>query len=108
MRAGKLRQRVTLLKPVVTGQDDYGEEEVEYQAQRTVWAQVEPLEGREFMEARLQTQELSHRIRMRYQPDISLHPSWRIQHDGRTFLIESVANRMERDREWVVMCRENV
>ena len=107
VRAGKLRQRVTLQSPTAT-QNSYGEEVITWTDERTVYASIEPLQGREYMEARLQTQEISHRIRMRYQPDKALHPSWRVKYGSRTFLIESVANRMERDREWVVMARENV
>lgn len=107
VRAGKLRNRVTLQSPVET-QNDYGEAIVTWQDERTVYASIEPLQGREYLEARLQTQEISHRVRMRYQPDKALHPSWRIKYGSRVFLIESVANTMERDREWVLMVRENV
>lgn len=107
MRAGLLRHRVTLQSPSAT-QNEYGEEVITWTDERTVYASIEPLRGREYLEARAQTQELSHRIRMRYQPDKSLHPSWRISYGSRTFLIESVRNVMESDREWIVMVRENV
>ena len=107
MRAGKLRHRVTLQSPSAV-QNSYGEEVITWADERTVYASIEPIDGREYLEARAHTQDISHRIRLRYQPDKSLHPSWRIKEGSRIFLIESVINRMERDREWVVMARENV
>lgn len=107
MRAGKLRHRITLQSPAVT-RDEFGAEVQTWADERTVWAQVEPLSGREYLEARATTQEITHRIRTRYQPDKALHPTWRVKWGARVFLIESVQNRMERGEEWIVMARENL
>jgi SPP1 family predicted phage head-tail adaptor len=107
MRAGKLRHRLTLQSPTVT-RDSYGAETIAWTDERTVWGSVEPLEGREYLEARATTQTITHQIRIRYQKGKTVHPSWRVSYDSRTFVIESVMNRMERDMETIIMARENV
>lgn len=107
MRAGQLRKRVAIQSYTAT-QDAYGAETKTWTTQRTVWAGVEPLTGREYLEARATTQTVTHRFRMRRQPDFDVTPTMRLSYDGRTFDIESVLNIGERDREIVVMAVENV
>lgn len=87
-------------------QDDYGEEEITWTDWATVWAAVEPLRGREFMEAKQVQAEVTHRMRMRYRDGIS--PEKRVSFDGRTFDILAVIHVAEREREVQLMCREIV
>lgn len=107
MRAGNLRHRLALQSYTAT-QDAYGAETKTWATQRTVWGSVEPLTGREYLEARATTQTVTHRIRVRCQPDLTVTPTWRVSWDGRTFDIESVLNTGERDKETVLMVVENV
>jgi len=107
MRAGMLRHRLALQSYTAT-QNEFGEEVKAWATQRTVWGSVEPLTGREYLEARATTQTVTHRIRIRHQPDLTVTPTWRVSWDGRTFDVESVLNTGERDKELVLMAVENV
>lgn len=105
MRSGELRHRVTIQHKVAT-QNAYGEEIIDWQTWKTAWAAVEPLTGREFMDAERAGAEVTHRIRIRQRD--GLLPSMRVSWDSRLFDIESVLNLEERDREMQLMCREVV
>lgn len=105
MRAGTLRHRVRIQQLVQTG-DGMGGIMETWQDVAVVWAAVEPLQGRELFEAQQVRAELSHRVRLRYRPDIA--PKMRLIHKGRVFHIESVINRDERNRELVLLCAEEV
>lgn len=107
MRSGPLRERITLQSPTVA-RDSYGAETITWTNERTVYASVEPIKGDEYMEARAFTQTITHRFRIRHQPDKSITPTWRISYDSRTFDIESVINAWERDRTIIIMAVENV
>ena len=82
MRAGKLRQRVTIQDKSVS-QNTYGEEVITYVDWATVWAAVEPLRGREFLEGRQITAEVSTRIRIRYRSGIS--PEMRVKFGSKVY-----------------------
>ena len=105
MRIGDLRHRVTIEKKIVTI-DAYGDEVVSWAEVATVWAAVEPLSGREFLEGRRQENEINHRIRIRYRQGLT--PSMRVVWGPRAFDIESVIERESRRREMWLMCREIV
>lgn len=105
MRAGWLRHRLTLEEnnPV---EDAAGEETDNWTTFATVWGSVEPLRGREFFEARAETQTVDHRIRIRYLDGVT--PQMRVMFRGRIFGIDSVINVLERNKELQLMCREVV
>jgi SPP1 family predicted phage head-tail adaptor len=105
MRAGRLRHRVTIQQRAGT-QDSYGQEDDDWNDVDTVWAAVEPLRGREFLEARREGAEVTTRIVTRYRSGIT--PAMRVSYDSRTFDIVSVINVDERDSELQLMCRELV
>ena len=105
MRIGDLRHRVTIEKKIVTI-DAYGDEVVSWAEVATVWAAVEPLSGREFLEGRRLENEINHRIRIRYREGLT--PSMRVVWGPRAFDIESVIERESRRREMWLMCREIV
>jgi len=107
MRIGPYRQRVTLQSPQTT-RDAYGAEVVTWKNERTVWANVQPFQGREYLEARATTQSLTHRVRLRWQPGLAIHPSWRLLFESRVFDIETVQNRQEENKETVLWCKEVV
>ena len=65
VRAGLLRHRVNILRSDVS-QNSYGEETVSWSTDKTVWASIEPMRGREYYEAKAIQSLATHRIRMRY------------------------------------------
>lgn len=65
MRAGNLRHRLNLLRPV-TAQNSYGEETVTWSTDKTVWGAVWPLRGNEFFQAQQIKSNLTHKCRIRH------------------------------------------
>ena len=72
----------------------------------TVWASIEPLAGKEYFAAGREQASVSHRIRIRYLPGVS--HGMRVNWESRLLEIESAINLWERNRELILMCRENV
>ncbi len=103
MEAGRLRQRVTIQYKVVV-KDSFGQETITWTELATVWAEVAPLTGREFMEGRQETAEVSTRIRIRYRSGVE--PEMRAVHAGTIYNILAVLHVDEREREIQLMCRD--
>jgi SPP1 family predicted phage head-tail adaptor len=103
MRAGPLRQRVTI-KDKSVSQNSYGEEVITWNDVDTVWAAVEPLRGREFLEGKQITAEVSTRIRIRYRSGIT--PEMQVVFGSITYDIHSIIHIEEREREIHLMCQE--
>lgn len=101
MNAGKLRHRVTIQKPVET-QSGTGDPLVRWQDVATVWAMVEPLRGREFFAAKQMVSEVEVRVVIRYMAGITA--KMKIVHGADEYLIETIINVLERDRELQLMC----
>ena len=71
MKAGRLRQRVTL-QSMSGGVDAIGQPlPAEWADVFTTWASVEPLQGREFIAASAVSSEITARVRMRYRPGVT-------------------------------------
>lgn len=103
MEAGRLRQRVTIQYKVVV-QDSFGQEGITWTDLATVWASVEPLTGREYIEGRQEAAEVSTRIRIRYRSGVE--PEMRAVHGSTVYNILSVLHIEQGQREIVLMCRE--
>ena len=103
MKAGPLRQRVTIQEKSAL-QNNYGEEVITWTDLATVWAEVEPLSGREFLEVKQITAEVSTRIRIRYRSGIT--PEMRIEFGSIVYDIHSIIHIEEREREIHLMCQE--
>jgi len=100
---GELRHRVTIESQTTT-RDDYGGEVPTWATVATVWAAVEPLAGREFMDGRRQEAEINTRIRLRYRS--GLVPGMRVTWGDHVYDIEAVIERKSQRREVWLMCRE--
>lgn len=98
-----LRHRITL-QTLTTQNDGYGGDAETWNDYKTVWASVEPLSGRELIQAQQTQTQYSHRIRTRFFSDFT--EEMRIQYKSRTFEIESIINVNERNRELEIMCTE--
>jgi len=103
MRAGELRQRITLQKPVQT-RSSFNELVTSYTDVATVWAAVEWEYGRRYLEASQLNAEVAGIIRIRYRSDIK--PEWRLKYGDRYIQILSIANVRERDQELQLNCKE--
>lgn len=71
-----------------------------------VWASIEPIRGREYIQLQNTQAELTTRIRMRYRPGIT--PAMRVLYQDRVFDIQSVIDINERRRYLELMCIEKV
>ncbi len=106
MRAGLLRNSVVIKSPSrATGAD--GKVTVTWTTTvATVWASIEPLTGKEFMESQQMKNTVTHRIRIRHLAGVV--PTYRVEFDSRVFNIEYVLNADERNIEMELMCKEVV
>ena len=103
MQGGKLRHRVELQSTTGTA-DGYGQVSETWSTYATVWGSVEPLSGAELVHAQQIHEEITVRIRIRY--NSSVESEHRIVHDSRTFEIIAVLDPAERNIENLLMCRE--
>jgi len=103
MRIGQLRHRVELQRPV-DNQDGYGEVKRTYTTDTTVWASIEPLQGREFEYAQQISAETTLKITIRYNSNVT--PKYRLKFGTRIFEITSLINPKERNEYLVLMCKE--
>jgi len=103
MRAGDLRQRVTIQSKTAV-QNSFGEEVITWVDLATVWASVEPLRGREFLDGKMLTAEITTRIRIRERDGIS--PEMRAVFGSKIYDILAVVHIEEREREIDLMCQE--
>lgn len=103
MRSGRLRHRVTLLKPARTT-DGYGQVKTSSSPVGTYWAWVRPLRGREAEVARQLRADLTHAVTLRYVGAIGAEDSLLFR--GRGLNIRSVIDVDERRREINLLCVE--
>jgi SPP1 family predicted phage head-tail adaptor len=103
MRIGKLRKRVQL-QHLARNQDSFGEAVSSYTPYATVWASVEPLQGRELEHAQQISAEVTHRVTIRYNAAVT--SEHRVVYGNRTLEIEAVINPEERNEMLVLMCKE--
>jgi len=105
MRAGPLRHRVQIQSAVRvrTASGGYTES---WSTDRTTWASVEPISGREFFAEQRVQGEVTHRIRMRHSPGLTTRN--RIRFDGRSFNLLAVLDAAERGISHECMATEVV
>lgn len=100
--AGTMTKRVKFETPP-TGQDEYGAPTTTWGTYGTFWASVEPLSGREFIQAQAAQSELTHKITTRAS---GIVPNMRAVYDSRVFEITAVLNQQERGALYVIMAKE--
>ncbi len=97
VRSGELNRRITLQQRSAST-DSFGERSPTWQDLMTVWAEIEPLSGRELELAQKLSSEASHRITVRYQPvlsDTRWAASLRALYKSRIFNIQAALNEYE-------------
>ena len=102
MRAGDLNQRVTI-KRQTTERDELGEVINVWTDLGTVWAAVEPLNGRELIAAQAAVSEVTVRVRMRYRADVK--PYDQVQHGAKMYQVTSAIDPRSQGAELVLMCK---
>ena len=105
MRPGKMRHRITIQHAAQT-QNSYGEPIYSWSTFSTVWAAVEPVQGREFWAQQQVQGEVTHRIRIRYLSGVT--SAMRVLYGSRVLAIKSVIDPKERHEEMQLMCAEGV
>ena len=75
-----------------------------YSTTQTVWAAVNPLRGTEMINAQQVQMEISHKIVLRYNTNVS--DTTRILFDSRTFEVESIIDPYEKNQFLELMCKE--
>lgn len=103
MRVGDLNKRVVLQYETRTP-DGMGGATVAWTDAAEVWAAVWPVNATQQIEAAGQAMTITHRIRMRYRPD--LRGTWRIKFGTRYFSIHGIVNPNERGAMLDVLCTE--
>lgn len=103
MKIGDLRHRITFQKEVKVP-DGYKGFTVSWQDVVTIWAQVDPLSGREYFYSHQIKNVVSHRVRIRYRTDVN--EEMRIKCGDRHFKIESMIDIKERREFLEILCQE--
>ena len=112
------RHRI-IIEQVTETQDTYGEASESWSTFATRWANIHPIGGREYFDARQENTEADHRIFLRWDRSLTaLTTKMRIKYEyplleespertaTRIFDIEHIVNMGERNREIELFCRE--
>jgi len=105
MRAGSLRHKI-VFQQLTVANDTWGHSNETWTDSITAWAAIWPLRGTERMEGMKLDNELTHKIRVRYQN--GLHPKMRIKFGTRYFDIQSIVNVDERNIYQEIMATEEI
>lgn len=106
MRAGNLRRRITLQSLAVTQGSTGAVTGTTPTDEATVWAEVLPRDGRQFLAAQGQHAEVTHVIQIRYRPNVTR--KMQVKLGTRVLAIESVTDLEERHRTLQLICVERV
>lgn len=104
MRAGSLRNRVSIEEAVTVSDGQGGRAITEWTPIATVWASVRPFTGRETFETGQILGAVSHEVKIRYRAGIGV--KHRITYKDRTLYIKGVSNSGETGNELVLSCEE--
>jgi SPP1 family predicted phage head-tail adaptor len=103
MRAGKLNQRISIISPHSTSRSAAGAPVVTYStALKDIWAQVEPLGGRESFHGSYRWADSDIRVTIRY-TTVTIEPRYNIVWQGSTYNIQGVVDSSAAHKELVIM-----
>ena len=105
MQAGQLKHKLDI-ETELNSQDAYGQTTQQWVVfLRGLWAEIEPISGREYFSSQQVNAEISHRIKIRYRAGIT--PNMRVKLGAtRYFNIVSVLDLKEAHRAMDLMCTE--
>lgn len=110
LRAGQLTRRLKIQSRSTT-QDSYGGPGLVWTDIATVWAEIQPLTGRELESAQRMASEVSHQITVRYQAlfaDPKVVAGYRAIYKGRIFNIHASMNEDERNTVLTLLASEGM
>jgi len=83
---GDMRERISLMAPAIA-EDALGQKTETYAAAAVIWAQVQPLRGREYQAAAAAQNEPGVRFRIHWRADVLT--TWRVRWRGKDYRIVS-------------------
>lgn len=89
-----------------TGKNKIGEDVQIPKLNRKIWADVQPIRGKEFTENQRTSSEMQYRITTRYREGID--PSMEVRWNNRTLNINAVIDVRGREESMELMCTEKV
>lgn len=104
---GRLNKRITFLKYTET-ENELGSTIQELAPYKTVWASVEPVNGKEYYEAQVTRNELTWNIYIRYSMEWTPDVDMIIQYGKRFFNIISIIDNREAHKLYKIVCTEKV
>lgn len=103
MGAGDFNTPLTYELPTIT-RNDSNEAIDTFIAIATVWADIDPISGREYFAGAAVQNDATFKIKIRHRRDITTRG--RFRNGGRIYEITAVINVKERNRELICLCRE--
>jgi SPP1 family predicted phage head-tail adaptor len=98
MKSGPMRHLVTLQVPQYS-RDAAGQKRITFAAGPQFWGLLEPLSGRELVNAREVKAEVTTRFTTRWQGPGTIDPTMQIQYGSEIYKIAMILNLKERNRE---------
>jgi len=105
MRAGQLKQRITIQQPTQT-KNAIDEVVSTWSTFCTIWAAIEPAVGSSYYAANQLDAKVDGKVRIRYRGD--LEPTMRVKFGDRILNIVSIVHPQENHRELHLMYTENL
>ena len=100
--AGRLDKRV-IVKYLVEAQDSFGGADATWTTLKTVWASINPVSARDFIQGQQAQSETSHKIITRAS---GITKNMRVYFGTRIFEISGVLNKDEKGAEYTIMAKE--
>ncbi len=107
MKIGDLRKQMTLQAEQQTS-DGAGGYALAWVDVATVWADIAPVGGNEYLAAGRLEAQVTHKITLRWRPDITPNASMRLTYGARLFNIRAVLNPGEANRWLSILAQEGV
>lgn len=105
MAAGAYNVPLVYELPTVT-RNDSNEAVESFSAIATVWADIDPISGREYFAGAAVQNDATFKIKIRHRRDITTRG--RFRNGNRIYEITAVINVKERNRELICLCREQI
>jgi len=103
MESGRLRHRVVVEQVALSG-DAMSQPTETWTTYATLWADIQPLRGREFIAAQAANSEVTVKVITRYKSGIS--PKWRLKYGTQIYLILEIVNPGMKNKSLEFMCKE--
>lgn len=105
MNIGSLNKRIDILT-TTEGTNEVGDTVLVPSVFKTVWASINPVSGRDYIEAKKYQTELTYKITIRYLAGLT--PDMTLQFKNRIFLIQDIINPFEHNESLEIMAIERV